>query len=171
MNAPQRPLNAVMDSWPLAGVRGRTLERTQTCVCDRSDAMVREHAAAVPLSDVNTTPLIDIMLVLLIIFMIAAPVLSHRLPLQNRQPGPRTTQVEQRHEIGVEGDAAQVQLTLDGVPVAHSTLAARLREAGGLPKDRQPEFRIVAGGEVRFETVAMLMAVGKRAGVERVGLE
>ena len=50
--------------------------------------MVQEHAA-VPMVDLNTTPLIDVMLVLLIIFMIAAPMLSHRLPLPNEQPGPK----------------------------------------------------------------------------------
>jgi biopolymer transport protein ExbD len=132
--------------------------------------MVREHAA-VPMVDLNTTPLIDVMLVLLIIFMIAAPMLSHRLPLPNSQPGPDPATVSARHEIGVEAIGSQVRLTLDGELISESMLAVRLQAAGRLPRAQQGEFRISATEEVRFETVANLMATGQRAGVARVGLE
>jgi biopolymer transport protein ExbD len=42
------------------------------------------------MADINTTPLVDVMLVLLVIFMIALPTLSQRLPLDLPQPGPRS---------------------------------------------------------------------------------
>ncbi len=132
--------------------------------------MVREHAA-VPMVDLNTTPLIDVMLVLLIIFMITAPMLSHRLSLPNQQPGPDPAVISARHEIGVEAIGNQVRLTFDGELVSASMLAARLQAAGRLSPREQGEFRINATDDVRFETVAGLMAVGKRAGVERLGLE
>jgi biopolymer transport protein ExbD len=132
--------------------------------------MVREHAA-VPMVDLNTTPLIDVMLVLLIIFMIAAPMMAHRLPLPNEQPGPKPAEISARHEIGVEAIGSQVRLTLDGELVSESMLVVRLQAAGRLPVLEQGEYRINAMGDVRFETVAGLMAIGKRAGLARVGLE
>lgn len=132
--------------------------------------MVREHAA-VPMVDLNTTPLIDVMLVLLIIFMIAAPMLSHRLPLPNEQQGPEPATISARHEIGVEAIGNQVRLTLDGELMSESMLAARLQASGRLPRAEQGEFRINAMGDVRFETVANLLAIGKRAGIARIGLE
>jgi len=132
--------------------------------------MVREHAA-VPMADLNTTPLVDVMLVLLIIFMIAAPLLSHRLPLPNEQPGPSAAVIPVRHEIGVEAIGKQVRLTLDGELMSQSMLTARFDIAGRLPAKEQPEFRIAATGDVRFEAVAHLMALGKRAGVARLGLD
>ncbi len=134
--------------------------------------MVRslEHAAA-PMVDLNTTPLIDVMLVLLIIFMIAAPLMSHRLPLPNEQMGPNPASIPMRHEIGVEAIGDQVRLTLDGELMSESMLAARLKLAGRTPLKEQAEFRISAMEDVRFETVAKLMAIGKRAGVARVGLD
>lgn len=132
--------------------------------------MVRDHAA-VPMADLNTTPLIDVMLVLLIIFMITAPMLSHRLPLPNQQPGPDPAIISARHQIGIEAIGNQVRLTLDGELMSESTLASRLRAAGRMPALEQGEFRINASGDVRFETVASLMAVARRAGVARVGLE
>jgi len=134
--------------------------------------MVRslEHAAA-PMVDLNTTPLIDVMLVLLIIFMIAAPLMSHRLPLPNEQMGPDPATIPTRHEITVEAIGDQVRLTLDGELMSESMLAARLKIAGRMPLKEQAEFRISATEDVRFETVANLMAIGKRAGVARVGLD
>jgi len=132
--------------------------------------MVQEHAA-VPMVDLNTTPLIDVMLVLLIIFMIAAPMLSHRLPLPNEQPGPKPATISSRHEVGVEAIGNQVRLTLDGELMSEAMLAERFQAAGRLPASQQPEFRIAAMENVRFETVAGLMALGKRAGVARVGLD
>ncbi len=132
--------------------------------------MVREHATA-PMVDLNTTPLIDVMLVLLIIFMIAAPMLSHRLPLPNPQMGPDPATVSARHEITIEAMGNQVRYTLDGELMSESMLAARLQAAGRLPHKEQGEFGISATEDVRFETVANVMAIGQRAGVARVGLD
>ena len=131
--------------------------------------MVREAAA--PMVDLNTTPLIDVMLVLLIIFMIAAPLMSHKLPLPNQAPGPDPATIPARHEITVEAIGNQVRLTLDGELKSESMLASRLQIAGRMPAKEQAEFRISANEDVRFETVAGLMAMGKRAGVARVGLD
>ena len=55
--------------------------------------------------------------------------------------------------------------------MSEAMLAARFRAAGRLPASQQPEFRIAAMENVRFETVAGLMALGNRAGVARVGLD
>lgn len=130
--------------------------------------MVREHAA-VPLVDLNTTPLIDVMLVLLIIFMIAAPMMAHRIKLPGPSADPAPS-AQTRHEIGIESIGADVRLWLDGVLVSRSELAGALRDAGRLPLARQPEFRIEPAADVRFESVAELLAQGQRAGVGRIGV-
>ena len=127
--------------------------------------------AAVPMSDLNTTPLVDVMLVLLIIFMISAPLLNHRVPLPLPQQSPHVAQpAEQRFLIAVEDTGGALLWTLDGEPIAQRELHARLLSAGRLPREAQPEFRLQAGENVRFDTVAAFLADGRRAGVERIGL-
>jgi biopolymer transport protein ExbD len=129
--------------------------------------MLREQAA-IPMSDLNTTPLVDVMLVLLIIFMISAPLLSHKLtiPMPGNPPlAPLAEPV--RHIIGISAEGV---LTLDDSPIAHATLLTEWRNSARLQRAQQPEYRIEAAAEVRFEVVAGLLADGRRLGVERIGL-
>ncbi|MFO1494045.1 MAG: biopolymer transporter ExbD [Lysobacterales bacterium] len=131
---------------------------------------MREQAA-MPMSDLNTTPLVDVMLVLLIIFMISAPLLTHRVPIPLAQPSKEVTPApDQKFLIGVEATGGSLLWTLDGEPIAERELHARLQSAGRLARDQQPAFRLQAGESVRFDTVATLLAAGRRAGVERIGL-
>ena len=133
--------------------------------------MMQTQARAMPMSDVNTTPLIDVMLVLLIIFMIAAPMMTHRLPIPSPQPGPTVYQPQTRHSIQLEAIGPDLRLTLDGTVLSRTELYERMRVAARLPAKEQPEFRIDAAPDVRFDHVVSLLSEARRSGAAHVGLE
>jgi biopolymer transport protein ExbD len=132
--------------------------------------MMQADARAMPMADVNTTPLIDVMLVLLIIFMISAPMLAHRLPVPSPQPGPPVFEPTQRHLVQLEAIGTDLRLTLDGELISRSDLQQRLLAAARLPEARQPEFRIDAAADVRFDHLVALLSDARRTGAAHVGL-
>ncbi len=120
-----------------------------------------------PMTDLNTTPLIDVMLVLLIIFMIAAPVMTHRIPLPTPSDGPAAQTVRKLIEVSVVD--GQPQYRLDDQPVGLRALNAEF-SAWAAMGNSQPTVQLFAAEDVRFEDVAVLLASGRRAGVRQIGL-
>ena len=121
------------------------------------------------ISEINMVPFIDVMLVLLIIFMVSAPLITTGvvdLPSMGKS--------QQRPERVVEvvvGSDESVKLRVDGkeaVPVAASKLAARVRELQG--GNSNTPVIISADKAVRYEAVVKVMDTLQRAGVMRVGL-
>ena len=121
------------------------------------------------ISEINMVPFIDVMLVLLIIFMVSAPLITTGvvdLPSMGKS--------KQRPEHVVEvvvGNDESVKLRIDGkepTPVAAGKLAARVRElqAG----DANTPVVISADRSVKYEAVVKVMDTLQRAGVLRVGL-
>ena len=118
-----------------------------------------------PLSDINVTPLVDVMLVLLVIFMVTAPLMDLRigmnLPQENRQPPPPRVE----RELSVEpGDLFR----LDGVAMTPAALEQALVEWRGM----QPEgvLKLAVSADADYQSAATAMATAKRAGVENIGL-
>lgn len=116
-------------------------------------------------SEINMVPLIDVMLVLLVIFMITAPLLSHsiqiNLPQASSQP------VEQEPVvINVAVDEAGI-FYWDDTPVSASDLALKFADQAAL--DPQPELRIRADLNTRYEVLAQVMSSAKTAGLKRLG--
>jgi biopolymer transport protein ExbD len=116
-------------------------------------------------AEINTTPLVDVMLVLLIIFIITVPVLNHAvkidLPRATSQPNdakPRT--------ITLTIDAAG-QIYWNEAAMVQSDLAARFAEAAA--QDPQPELHLRADRNTRYETVAEVMSAAQVAGLNRIG--
>ncbi|MEW6416044.1 MAG: biopolymer transporter ExbD [Pseudomonadota bacterium] len=117
------------------------------------------------IAEINMIPLIDVMLVLLIIFIITAPLLTHAvkvdLPVAASQPAPPPP------------DAIQLSIQADGTvywntePVDAATLQARLAAAGR--QSPQPELHLRADGELAYKHVARLMSDAARAGLTRLG--
>ncbi|ADI30888.1 ExbD/TolR family protein [Methylotenera versatilis] len=118
-----------------------------------------------PMSEINTTPLVDVMLVLLVIFIITAPLLTHAvkidLPQASSQPLPEKPEV-----ISVSIDAAGKMYWNDAALV-QGELKVKLQEIAG--KKPQPELNIRADKETRYQVLAEVMADAQNAGVTKLG--
>jgi len=120
--------------------------------------------ADAPMSELNTTPLIDVMLVLLIMFIITIPISTHKVPLDLPQgpPTPRAEPVVYRLDLNAAGQAS-----LDGMPVSDAELPTRLAAIAGQPL---AELHLRTDGATPYERFDRVLAAIKRAGVERLGM-
>ncbi len=117
-------------------------------------------------STINTTPLVDVMLVLLIIFLITIPVVTQSVPLE--LPKERNVPTQTKPEnivIAVDRDG-DVYWNMERLPDSE-TLVNRLKEKSVL--DPQPEVHIRGDLEVRYESVGRVVVACQRAGILKVG--
>ncbi len=117
------------------------------------------------MNEINMTPLVDVMLVLLIIFIITVPVMKHAvsvdLPSAVNQPErikPETVR------LSVAADGAYFW---NGEALEDAELENRLRVEAA--KDPQPDLHISGDKAVRYERVAQAMAAAQRTGVRKIG--
>ena len=123
-------------------------------------------AEETPMSDINTTPLVDVMLVLLIIFLITIPVVNQTVPLRlpKETNVPRQTRAE-NIEISVSRDG-DVYWNMEAIADSDA-LARRLKEAAAMSP--QPELQLRADKDTRYEVVAQVMAAAQSHGLTRIG--
>ncbi|MCD0506149.1 ExbD/TolR family protein, partial [Bordetella petrii] len=116
-------------------------------------------------SEINMVPLIDVMLVLLVIFIITAPLMAHSIRIN--MPQVSAEQIDQEPKsVDLAIDPAGA-LFWDDKPVAMEDLPNRfLTLAQTKP---QPELRIRADMNTRYETLAKVMAAARRSGLSRIG--
>jgi biopolymer transport protein ExbD len=126
----------------------------------------RSTAANPTIAEMNITPLVDVMLVLLVIFMIASPVLAHRVDLDLAKDD-RDTKVEPpRIALVVAADGT---LSWNGQPMPDVALGPQLRiEAAKSP---QPVVVLDAHDAARYERVAGVLATARNAGIRGVGFD
>ena len=121
------------------------------------------HSA--PMAEINTTPLVDVMLVLLVIFIITAPLLTHAvkidLPQASSQPLPEKPKVI---DIAIDGAG---KMYWNDMPMVEGELEHRLQKAAAA--EPQPELHIRADKETRYQILAEVMAAAQNAGVEKLG--
>ncbi len=124
-----------------------------------------QRGGAQPMSEINTTPLVDVMLVLLVIFIITAPLLTHaiRLDLPNASAPPAA---EKPETITLSIDGAG-KLFWNNDPVEDATLAQRLASAAG--KTPAPELHLRADRETRYQRIAEVMAAAQQSGIAKIG--
>jgi len=119
---------------------------------------------AVP--DINTTPLIDVMLVLLIMFIITIPIQTHAVKLDMPQGNPPPATV-QPVVITVEVDFDGTVLW-NGAPVDDAALEAQLSAAA--TQSPAPELHLWPNKLVEYKYVAKVLAAAQRLGVNKIGL-
>jgi biopolymer transport protein ExbD len=118
--------------------------------------------------DINTTPLIDVMLVLLIMFIITIPIQTHAVKLN--MPTPSNVQPPKPPEvmrIDVDFDGT---IGVNGVLTTKDELDAKLAEWGRLPTADQPEVHLRPNKLVTYKHVAAIMASAQRQGVSKIGM-
>ncbi|RZI42581.1 biopolymer transporter ExbD [Herbaspirillum sp. HC18] len=119
--------------------------------------------ATQPMAEINTTPLVDVMLVLLVIFIITAPLFNQAVPVD--LPKVDASRMDERpRTIQVALDAAG-KIFVDGAEVAIDALGDRLQAAGGASA---PEMHLRADRGTRYERVTEVMAAAQRVGITRI---
>ncbi|TAM87591.1 MAG: biopolymer transporter ExbD [Candidimonas sp.] len=124
-----------------------------------------DKAASRTMSEINMVPLIDVMLVLLVIFIITAPLLTHAIKIDVPHVSAQPTQEEPKTiDLAID---AQGRLFWNDQPVDMDALGERLdRLAREHP---EPDLRLRADLNTRYEVLAQVMALAQKAGVTRLG--
>ena len=122
-----------------------------------------------PMMEMNTTPLIDVMLVLLIMFIITIPVQTHATKLDLPPPTPKNTE-------DIKPDFNQINIDFLGViywndqEVTLQQLDGYLRQVGAMqPAESQPELRLKPDQLAKYEVVNRVMAMAQQAGIKKMG--
>jgi len=116
-------------------------------------------------SEINMVPLIDVMLVLLVIFIITAPLLAHSIRINIPQVSAEQIQEDPKTiDLAIDANGA---LFWNEQPVRIDDLPARFQGVAG--EKPQPEIRIRADQNTRYETLAQVMASARRSGMTRIG--
>jgi biopolymer transport protein ExbD len=117
------------------------------------------------MSEINMTPLVDVMLVLLIIFIITVPVITHSVKVDLPQASQQPTEVKPDVvTLTVQRDGS---LMWNDETLTFENLELRLQAVA--QQDKQPELRIQGDKAVEYEKVVQVMAAAQRAGVEKLG--
>jgi biopolymer transport protein TolR len=118
-----------------------------------------------PMSDINVTPLVDVMLVLLVIFIITAPLMasSIKLDLPRTDAGQPT---DTPKFVSLSVDAAG-KVFLNDQPVTPEELSARLQKAAADSRDTEVQLR--ADQTVPYGKIVELMGIANKAGLSRIG--
>ncbi|MBU0866112.1 MAG: biopolymer transporter ExbD [Alphaproteobacteria bacterium] len=118
-----------------------------------------------PMMDMNTTPLIDVMLVLLIMFIITIPVQTHAVKIDLPVPSDADTNVDpEKNKVMIDPAGT---ITWNGTPIDLAQLAQYLEQTKALPVE--PELQVQPDPYARYIVVDNVLAVIKRSGVGKLG--
>ncbi len=132
---------------------------------DMAFGRLQRPGASQPMSDINMTPLIDVMLVLLVIFIITAPLMSSSLRLDlPKTTGATPTDAPQFVTVAVN---AQGQLFWGDEPVSAEQLQAKVRTSA--QRNPATEVQLRADQAVAFGRIAELIGLVQAGGLNRVG--
>jgi biopolymer transport protein ExbD len=117
------------------------------------------------MNEINMTPLVDVMLVLLIVFIITVPVMKHsvNIDLPRASSSPQDAKPE-TIRLGVD---AQGQYYWNEQPIAEADLLPRLQAEA--KREPQPELHLRGDKDARYERVAQALAAAQRSGLRRIG--
>src|SRR5215469_613251 len=129
-------------------------------------AMSTSQADGEILVDINTTPLIDVMLVLLTLLILTLPIQTHAVKLDMPRPNtPPPTTTPEVVALGVDFDGS---ITWNGDKVDRAALDTKLLEAANT-KPEPPEIQIDPNRLAKYDAVAMVLADAQHLGVTHIG--
>ena len=118
-----------------------------------------------PMAEMNVVPLVDVMLVLLVIFIVTAPLLTHAVKIDLPKASSSANVTKPEHiEFGIRESG---ELFWNGEPVPLSALASRF--AAEAQRQPQPELHLRADRETRYQVLAEIMGQARVAGITRIG--
>ena len=121
-----------------------------------------EGGASQPMAEINTTPLVDVMLVLLVIFIITAPLFHQAVPID--LPMVDATKLDEKPhviQLAIDGEGG---LFWNGEALHRDALAPRFEAV----RQDNPELHLRADRNTRYEKVAEVMAAAQRAGIVKI---
>ncbi len=126
----------------------------------------RRYRDRAPMTDMNVVPLVDVMLVLLVIFIVTAPLLTHAVKIDLPRASSSVNITRPEHiALGIRENG---DLFWNGEPIAQEALAQRF--AAESAKQPQPELHIRADRHVYYDQVAQIMALAAKTGLTRIGM-
>ncbi|MEJ6707360.1 MAG: protein TolR [Amylibacter sp.] len=127
----------------------------------------RSHGKRKPMAEINVTPFVDVMLVLLIIFMVAAPLLTVGVPIELPKTAATSLPSEQEEPLAI-AIAADGRLVLQTVEIDRATLIPKLRAIAAERADDKVFLRV--DGSVPYATVMEVMGALNAGGFRNIGL-
>ena len=117
-----------------------------------------------PLSEINTTPLVDVMLVLLVIFIITAPLMTRAIDLDlPKSDSPTVSSPKDTLNISI---TAKGEFFLDRKPITRDALRTTLEQAAA--RSRQTPVHLRAERDTRYEAVVEVMAMANQLGLSQL---
>jgi biopolymer transport protein ExbD len=140
---------------------------------DRENGMAFSTASGSQMADMNVTPLVDVMLVLLIIFMVTVPAISYpnSIDLTRPPPTPVPPPPALRVHIGA-GDTLSIDgqaLTMEQLQARFAVEAAKGISGGKLDPMRQPALELAIEPDAEYGLVARVMSRARNANLARIG--
>ena len=127
----------------------------------------RRRGRSAPMAEINITPMVDVMLVLLIIFMVAAPLLTVGVPVQLPETAANALPTEQEEPLTITL-AADGRLLIQSTEETRETLIPKLRAVAAERGDNKVFLR--ADGTIAYAQVMEIMGALNAAGFNNIGL-
>ena len=122
-----------------------------------------------PMADINVTPLVDVMLVLLILFIVTAPAVTYQIQVDLPQPStnPPPALINPPEPIRIAIDAGGT-VSWNGSPTPMSTLQAQFDVEGARPLTEQPTIEIQTDFDAEYEVLAKVLSRAKNSGLIKI---
>ncbi|MEK0429325.1 MAG: hypothetical protein RL001_1852 [Pseudomonadota bacterium] len=124
-----------------------------------------ENQHQAPMADINVTPMVDVMLVLLVIFIITAPLFTHAIKLE--LPNAQSQAAPEKPETITLAINAEGKLFWNNAAITREELSQRIATAS--QKQPQPELQLRADKSTRYEVIAQVMSAAQNGGMNKIG--